>query len=147
MMEGVVKAVGLVNPDILCVAAGYADYHRFGGLHYSDVVRAARDSGADAVMVDTAVKDGRTLFDALTLDELKEFVDLARNAGLIVALAGSIKLQHLELLAEIGPDIVGIRGAVCATDDRTKGITKEKVQEFVSFARTIHNSQMKFASG
>jgi len=88
-------------------------------------------------MLDTAVKDGRTLFDALSDDEIKDFVSLAKESRLIVALAGSIKMQHLAALSEIKPDIVGIRGAVCDSSDRTMGITMEKVREFMAYARKV----------
>jgi len=113
LMESVVHAIRMVSNDIFAVAAGYADYSRIGSASYRDVIKAAKDAKADVVMLDTAIKDGRTLFDALSHDEIKDFVSLAKESGLTVALAGSIKMQHLAALSEIKPDIVGIRGAVC----------------------------------
>lgn len=137
MMKSVVKAIRMVSSDILAVASGYADYKRFGGASYRDVVRAAKDADADVVMVDTSFKDGKTLFDALTYDEIKEFVDLAKENSLIVALAGSIKMRHLDVISEIKPDVIGIRGAVCDSSDRTRGITMEKVVEFMAYAKEV----------
>lgn len=137
MMDYVVKAIRLVSDEILAVASGYADFRRFGGVSYADVVGAARDAGADVVMVDTFMKDGRDLFDAMSVDELKDFVALAKEGGLLVALAGSVKTEHLETLAEVGPDIVGVRGAVCAKGDRTTGITRDAVEAFMAAAREI----------
>jgi uncharacterized protein (UPF0264 family) len=128
----------MVRPDILVVASGYADYRRFGGVGYRDVVRAARDAGCSAVMVDTAIKDGKDLFDAMTPQEIAEFIRLGKEAGLLVAVAGSVKLRHLPVLAQMRPDIVGIRGAACDDDDRTKGITAKKVHELMATARRLN---------
>ena len=137
VMQSVVRAVRMIRDDILAVASGYADYRRFGGAPYQDVVRAAEDAGADVVMVDTAIKDGATLFDAMSYDEIGEFVDLARQGDMLVALAGSVKMEHLDDLRKLAPDIVGVRGAVCDDGDRSRGITREKVQEFVACGREI----------
>jgi uncharacterized protein (UPF0264 family) len=137
MMEHVVRAIRMVSREILAVASGYADFRRFGGVSYTDIVRAAKDAHADVVMVDTAIKDGKNLFDAMTFDEIQEFTQLGHDAGLIVALAGSVKKEHLADLAETKCDIVGIRGAVCDGADRTLGITRKKVEEFMAYAREI----------
>ena len=139
MMSAVVKAIRMVRPKALAVAAGYADYRRFGGVPSLDVVRAAADAGADVAMVDTAIKDGKTLFDAQSLDQLQEFVDLVRSNGMVSALAGSIKAEDMSALAKIGPDIVGIRGAVCDGSDRSRGITKERVQEFMAQVHSLED--------
>ncbi len=138
IMNAVVRAVRMVRSDILVVASGYADYRRFGGVGYREVVRAAKDSGCNAVMVDTAIKDGKDLFDAMTSEEIAEFIKLGQEAGLLVAVAGSVKLQHLPRLAQMRPDIVGIRGAACDDGDRTRGITAEKVHELMATARRLN---------
>ena len=102
VMENVVKTVKDVSEDTIIVAAGYADAHRVGA-------------------VDTAVKDGHTLFDYLDIDKLKEFVDEAHGYGLLTALAGSVKKDQLKPLHDIGCDVVGIRGAACVGGDRNTG--------------------------
>lgn len=137
MMKSVVRAIRMVNKDAAVVAAGYADYKRFGGVSYKDLVNAARDSGSDIVMVDTAIKDGKNMLDAMNLGQVKEFIDLSHDAGMYVALAGSIKKEHLEDLAKLNPDIVGIRGEVCDNEDRKSGISLEKVKEFMTCLRAI----------
>jgi (5-formylfuran-3-yl)methyl phosphate synthase len=136
MMQAVVQACKGYRPAITVVAAGYADYRRFGGLPTGELVAAARDAGADLVMVDTAIKDGTTLFDALSVEEVEAFVQAARAAGLRVALAGSLQQAHLPLLKQLGPDVVGVRGALCEQGDRTTGITLARVREFMQAARS-----------
>ena len=132
MMQAIHRAVRLVSADIFVVASGYADYRRFDGLSTQDLVHAAEKTGCDVVMVDTAIKDGRTLFDALTLTELKDFVAMAREAEMLVALAGSIKADHADMLRDIGPDIIGVRGAVCGGPDRRSKISVEKTKTFIN---------------
>ena len=137
MMDAIVKAVCMVSNDILVVASGYADFRRFDGVSFLDVVAAARDSESDVVMLDTAMKDGKTLLDNMSAEEIRAFVDAGHAAGLLVALAGSITEHDIEALADIGADIVGVRGAVCDSNDRTRGITLERVTAFMDFAHEV----------
>ena len=121
VMENVVKSVKEFDENALVVASGYADAHRVGAVDPMEIPRVAADSGADLAMVDTAVKDGKTLFDFMDLDKLQEFNDKIHDYGLKSALAGSVKKEQLKLLYDIGCDVVGIRGAACTGGDRNKG--------------------------
>ena len=131
MMTAIRRAIRMVSDSALVVAAGYADYRRFNGLSPWDLVRTGKEAGCDVVMVDTAIKDGRTLFDAMSLAEIEDFVRMAREAGLLVALAGSIQSEHAEALFALEPDIIGVRGAVCEDRDRTTSISAERTRAFV----------------
>ena len=140
MMDSIRRSVRMVSDTSYVVAAGYADYRRFGGLAPLDLVRAAKDTDCDVVMVDTAVKDGKTLFDNMTFDELRESISAANAAGLKVGLAGSLKFEHAELLRDLSPDVIGVRGAVCEGDQRTNRISPERVQRFVELFQGSDNS-------
>ena len=121
VMENVVKTVTDISPDTIVVASGYADAHRVGAVNPMEIPKIAKDSGCDIAMLDTAVKDGKTLFDFLDIDKLKEFVDEAHDYGIQTALAGSVKKDQLKPLYDIGCDVVGIRGAACVDGDRNSG--------------------------
>ena len=54
----------------------------------------------------------------------------AKEAGLSTALSGHLKLDDLDELARINPDIVGVRGAVCASGERDRSVAWESVAEF-----------------
>jgi (5-formylfuran-3-yl)methyl phosphate synthase len=125
VMQAVVRAVKDYKPDATVVAAGYADAHRVGSLSPMAIPYVAHKAAADVAMVDTAIKDGTSLFDHMSLDECAEFVKRSHAYGLTVALAGSVKAEHLKDLASIGTDIIGVRGAVCGGGDRNTG----KIQE------------------
>lgn len=131
MMKNIVRSVRQANHRAFVVAAGYADYRRFGGVSYRELVKIAKNSRADVVMVDTAIKDGHNLFDAMRIAELREFIDTSHDAGLEVALAGSLKNYHLGKLYELNPDIIGIRGAVCKSGQRKNEIDPMRVREFL----------------
>ena len=111
VMTNVVKAVKDVNSDAIVVASGYADAHRVGAISPWDIPKVARDSGSDLAMIDTAVKDGKTLFDYFTIEDCENFVNEAHGYGLKVALAGSVKKDQLKPLYDVGTDVVGLRGA------------------------------------
>lgn len=121
VMKNVVRTVNDVSEDILVVASGYADAHRVGAVDPMDIPRVAADAGADLAMVDTAVKDGRTLFDFMDEDAISKFTAATHDYGLKNALAGSVKEDQLELLYSLGCDVVGIRGAACTGGDRNNG--------------------------
>jgi uncharacterized protein (UPF0264 family) len=135
VMSAVARTCRETDSTLLPVAAGYADFRRFGGLDPLTIVRVARDSGAALVMLDTAVKDGASLFDALSEAEITGFLAAARAAGLATALAGSLRASHLGTLGRLGVDVVGIRGAVCRHGDRLTQIDAGLVKEFVARAR------------
>lgn len=121
VMRGVVRAVKDYRPDAFVVASGYADAHRIGCVNPLALPDIARRSGSDAAMLDTAIKDGTRLFDHVPPDVCAEFVRRAHEAGLLAALAGSVKAADLGALTRIGTDIVGVRGAVCEGGDRNTG--------------------------
>jgi uncharacterized protein (UPF0264 family) len=137
LMTSIVNSVRMVNMNAIVVAAGYADYKRFGGISPEILIKAAKNSRANVVMIDTAIKDGRNLFDSMNSDEIKDFINLAHEDGLQVALAGSIKRTHLELLSWLNPDIIGVRGAICENEDRTSRLSESKMKEFITHTMAL----------
>ncbi len=121
VMKNVVKTVKDYNEDALVVASGYADAHRVGAVDPMEIPKVAADSGADLAMVDTAVKDGKTLFDHMDEDLITRFNQEIHDYGLKSALAGSVKKDQLSILYKLGCDVVGIRGAACTGGDRNSG--------------------------
>lgn len=83
------------------------------GLDADDVAHACA-LGFPGVMVDTADKLAGSLFDAVTMEELRRFVATVRAAGAMVGLAGALRVEHQPLLSALAPDFAGFRTAVCA---------------------------------
>lgn len=131
MMDAIRQAACMADENARVVASGYADWRSFGGLSPDNLVTAATDTQCHAVMLDTAVKNGRSLFEHMAVAELKSFVETAHAAGLCVGLAGSLRLDHADALLDLQPDIVGVRGAVCSDDtDRRSIISPRKTATF-----------------
>ncbi|MGE5794513.1 MAG: (5-formylfuran-3-yl)methyl phosphate synthase [Bacteroidota bacterium] len=87
-------------------------------------LRAAGFAGA---MLDTAEKAGGGLRRHLDDAALTRFVGLAREAGLMTGLAGSLRLEDIPPLARIGPDLLGFRGALCA-EGRSSVLSAERTR-------------------
>ncbi len=119
MLLGIVKAVKDYDSGKRVVAAGYSDYTRANSVSPMLLPAAAAKAGADLVMVDTAIKDGRSTFEFMNEQDLKDFISLGHDEGLKVALAGTIGFGHLEMLKRLNPDIIGVRGIVCGGDRRS----------------------------
>jgi len=133
VMSAVKRAAAMVSREVTVVACAYADAARIGAIDALSAIQPVKDAGCDGIMIDTAIKDGKSLFSHLDLTTLKRFVLEARERKLLTALAGSITKEHLDALQAIGPDIIGVRGAVCESRDRVRGrMTKELIQDFLS---------------
>lgn len=138
VMKNVVKTVNDYNEDAIVVASGYADAHRVGAVDPMEIPKVAADSGADLAMVDTAVKDGKTLFDFMDEEKITQFNDAIHDYGLKSALAGSVKKDQLQSLYNLGTDVVGIRGAACVGGDRNSGkIHRSAVMELKKMIDTF----------
>jgi len=108
----------------------FADNSLYDGLDPHRMVRLASEGRCDGFLVDTLTKDGRNLFDFLSEAELREMVFEGKELGMSTALSGHLRIEDLDELARINPDIVGVRGAVCARGDRADGVHREAVAEF-----------------
>jgi uncharacterized protein (UPF0264 family) len=130
LMKSVVNAVKDYNKRILVVAAGYADQKRLNTspdpLLIPDI---AAKANCDIAMIDTAIKDGKGLFDFLNVESLIDFKNKAKKNNLTVALAGNLKLKDIKIIKEIGPDIIGVRSIVCTNNDRNNGEIREYLIE------------------
>ena len=108
----------------------FADNHLYEGLEPRRMVDLAKDGECDGFLIDTLTKDGRNLFDFMSEEELREIVYEGKLLGMSTALSGHLRIDDLDELARINPDIVGVRGAVCAKGDRGKEVHWEAVAEF-----------------
>jgi uncharacterized protein (UPF0264 family) len=136
LMRNVVKAAKDFNPSIKVVVSGYADAGRIGTVDPLLIPEVAHKAQADVAMIDTAIKDGKSLFTFLTMLQLRRFVDTAHSYDLKAALAGSLKKEDLPVVYSLGADVVGLRGAACILSDRVNGrITKEKVRELADIVK------------
>ncbi|MFP3908755.1 MAG: (5-formylfuran-3-yl)methyl phosphate synthase [Archaeoglobaceae archaeon] len=131
MLRPVLRSVKEFDEGKKLVAAAYADYYRINSISPLVLPRVGERAQVDVVMIDTAIKDGKTLFDHMKTDELEEFVEQSRKRELLCALAGGVKANHTAVLKGLDPDIVGVRTAVCK-NGRDSKIEKDLVSSFIA---------------
>ncbi len=117
------------------VAAGYADFRRAGTLGPDCLLRAASAAGARACLLDTAVKDGRGLFDFINPRKLALMAGQAHAAGLLFGLAGALREQDLPVARNLGADVVGLRTAACRDNRRSGPLEAARVRRLADSAK------------
>jgi (5-formylfuran-3-yl)methyl phosphate synthase len=121
------RACGSVDIASGVIAVAYADApvdQRIDGHRFLSI---AADSGARGVLVDTADKHGPGLLELWNIDALAAWVSEAHSYGLMVAVAGKLRLEDLTAVAEAGADVVGVRGAACV-GGRGGPVSSERVR-------------------
>lgn len=99
------------RPAVIAVA--YADCERAGSLPPEDFQPMVPEVGADGMLVDTCFKDGGSLFDLCSSDELMELAAALAPHELTFALGGSLGAADVRAAWDIGAMIFGVRGAAC----------------------------------
>jgi uncharacterized protein (UPF0264 family) len=115
-------------PGVMVIVAGYADARRAGTLDPRLLPPIARASGVAGCMLDTAIKDGRPLFDFLSPQTLQALAVEAHAAGMLFALAGALQAEDLALVRDLGADVAGVRSAACRGGRRAGPLDAERVR-------------------
>ncbi|MFG0287340.1 MAG: (5-formylfuran-3-yl)methyl phosphate synthase [Rhodopirellula sp. JB044] len=102
-------------PDVELVPVAYADHRPANCLAPADVLETVIASGRKRLLLDTFVKSGESLTDHVPVEQLAALVQTAHQAGIWLALAGSVRLSQVTRLHRLGvtPDCWGVRGNVC----------------------------------
>ncbi|MGF1642327.1 MAG: (5-formylfuran-3-yl)methyl phosphate synthase [Thiotrichales bacterium] len=99
------------------VAVLFADRH-----HEIAWIPILADAGCIGVMLDTATKSRRDLLSGIGRNALRQFVAVAKQRQLLVGLAGGLKAVDISALAELQPDYLGFRSALCSHGERTQAL-------------------------
>jgi (5-formylfuran-3-yl)methyl phosphate synthase len=127
LLRAVQRAV--LESRTMVIAALYADYRRTGTLNPECLPHIAEEAGVHGCLLDTAIKDGRNLFDFLDPRALRLMTQQAHSAGLIFGLAGALREQDLSLANDLGADIVGLRTAACRNNQRNGPLEATRVKK------------------
>jgi uncharacterized protein (UPF0264 family) len=87
-----------------------------------NLTNAFAEAGFTGAMLDTAHKTGKSLRDWRKDGDLREFVNRARDHGLLTGLAGSLRMEDIAALLAIEPDYLGFRGALCSRSNRNQNL-------------------------
>ncbi len=121
-----------------CIAVLFADLAPPLGI-----VDAVAEAGFDGIMLDTALKQGRSLCDVASFAWLADFVARSRRRGLMCGLAGSLRIEHIDALVALAPDYLGFRGALCVGSERGGHLDAEsvwRVRERLRAVQRLHDN-------
>jgi uncharacterized protein (UPF0264 family) len=135
------RRVAEQSPEGQLVTVAYADWELAGAPPVEEVCAFARQRPGSAFLLDTwtkapcpATRARPTLLDYLSLPEVARLCRLCREAGVRVALAGSLGREQIERLLGVAPDWFAVRGAVCAAGERTARVDVDKVRALAKLA-------------
>lgn len=119
-----------------CIAAlaPIAARHRLIAVLFADTkpdfstIDALQAAGFAGVMLDTMDKSLGSLTQLMTLSELRRFTGIAKSAGLLTGLAGSLAETDVPALLGLNADYLGFRGALCRQHCRTAELNAGRVE-------------------
>ncbi len=112
------------------IAVIYVDHELAKSPAPDVIIETAITTGCAGVLFDTWSKQSGSLLDWLSVEQLKAYREMIQGAGLLTALAGSLRENHLPILRPIGTDIFAVRGAVCEENDRVGTISATRIKTF-----------------
>lgn len=102
-----------------------------------------KQAGFLGVMLDTFHKNGRHLLDHYSLQQVTDFIRQINGLQLECGVAGSLRLNHVQPLAQLRPGYMGFRGAVCHGSQRSAAIDRDKLvaltQLLQKYNETLNN--------
>ena len=124
--------VGFFDADKNCITA-LAGNTRLIAVLFADrscdfgLLADLAKAGFAGAMLDTANKVNGGLRGQMAAAALREFVQRAQALGLMAGLAGSLQLDDVPYLIELGPDYLGFRGALCAGNQRNQSLDSSRL--------------------
>ncbi len=83
--------------------------------------------GLRGIMIDTKLKNDKSLCELLSIDCLQEFVKYTQSHDLITGLAGSLRIKDIPDLLSLNANYLGFRGALCESGQRTNALSSVKI--------------------
>jgi uncharacterized protein (UPF0264 family) len=120
------------------IAAGYADFERTGTLNPDCLPHISASAGIQGILLDTYIKDGKSLFNFLDLQQLRIMAEQTHTYGMTFGLAGALSEKDLEPVHDIGTDIVGLRTAVCLNKERNSPLRRERIQRLLQIKNSLN---------
>ncbi|MBC2732435.1 (5-formylfuran-3-yl)methyl phosphate synthase [Thiobacillus sp.] len=114
--------------DCLAALAPLCGQHRLVAVLFADrnpdigLADRLAEYGFAGIMLDTLDKSAGGLLQHQPVARLARFVDHARHRNLISGLAGSLRATDIPILAPLGADYLGFRGALCRSHARTQSL-------------------------
>jgi uncharacterized protein (UPF0264 family) len=125
------------------VLAAYADWECAQAPPVEEVFALAAAHPGSVMLLDTHCKEANTgiakprptLLDWLPLAWIEDLVGRCHDAGVRIALAGSLGIPEIRALLSARPDWIAVRGAACTEGDRQATVQVDKVRQIVELLR------------
>ncbi len=118
------------------IAVAYADWASSGAPDPFAVLEEALGiPDCAGVLVDTFQKGQTSPLRVSTF--WRDWVETARDGGLLIALAGEVDVRRMRDLAPLRPDLFAVRGAACEDGDRRGTISADRVAGLVEAAARL----------
>ncbi|ODA28579.1 hypothetical protein A6X21_12855 [Planctopirus hydrillae] len=82
------------------------------------------------VLIDSYEKTGQTMTDVYSWEKLNSCRDELVAAGMLLAIAGQIRVETLPVLKRLEPHLIAVRSAVCELRDRNRSLCPEALEKF-----------------
>ncbi|MFM8291340.1 MAG: (5-formylfuran-3-yl)methyl phosphate synthase [Planctomycetia bacterium] len=134
-------------PGVDPVAVAYADWPAASAPPPELLVAAAAAAGCRIFLLDTFDKSGPAILaDPGAAARVADWVRLAQAAGMRVVLAGGLTAATVRAAVGCGPDLVGVRSAVCS-GGRLGAVCGKRVAELVSLCGAADASAVGTSPG
>ncbi|WP_036300203.1 (5-formylfuran-3-yl)methyl phosphate synthase [Methylomarinum vadi] len=121
-----IDALSDFTADHALIAVLFAD--NAPDLSYLPTLRQAGFSG---VMLDTMDKSRGSLSEIMTMADLAQFVNQAKQLDLLCGLAGSLQSGDVPALLALNADYLGFRGGLCEQHNRVAHLSMQKIFELI----------------
>lgn len=94
-----------------------------------DIINDLQQAGFKGVMIDTAFKNGKTLLDHWSHQQLENFVKQVKQQELLCGLAGALRVDDVPMLKQFDAHYLGFRSALCENSIRQQAISSNLARE------------------
>ncbi len=128
------------------IAVIYADANEAQAPPATQIIDAAASTGCVGVLVDTHSKTGGRLLDHVPPPSVAQWARTAQDKNLMFAVAGRLSLDDLPRLASVSADIVAVRSAVCAGENRLAFVCQDRVAGFRRAMKSVMTADPPLAA-
>ena len=135
------EQVRLLNKSAFIVPVLYGDYLKANSSKPFALLELLLEHSFFAIMIDSWAKDGSSVLDWITVDELLQIKNKCDGHNVKFALAGSLNLERITLLIREGvkPAWFGFRGAVCKERSRNKTIDFDLTSGLIAGVKRLNS--------
>jgi uncharacterized protein (UPF0264 family) len=127
----------LLPRDCQLILVYYADRELAHSPSFSQTIDVACELGSPYLLVDTYCKQAGWLGDWLNWKDMRAMIDQVHERGLKIALAGSLKLEWIDRVIAMQPDVIAVRSAACRHGLRSATLCNQRLDELLRWFDSV----------